>query len=54
MAAARKSADPIGIPADHQPVAIVLDLVDPKCPGRCRAAFDGRHGLMKSEVAARS
>jgi len=34
MAVAREAPDPRAIPAHHQPVAVVLDFVNPRWPGR--------------------
>ena len=34
MAAAREAADARAIPANHQPVAVVLDFVNPERAGR--------------------
>ena len=34
MAVAREAADARAIPAHHQPIAVVLDLVDPERAGR--------------------
>jgi hypothetical protein len=47
VAVACEAANARAIPAHHQPVAIVLDLVDPERPGGGSAIFDGRHGSMK-------
>ena len=34
MAVAREAADPQAIPAQHQPIAVMLDFVDPEPPSR--------------------
>ena len=41
MAVAREAADTRAIPAHHQAVAVVLDLVDQSGPDRGRATFEG-------------
>jgi hypothetical protein len=49
MAVACEAADARVIPAHHQPVAVMLDFVDPQRAGHGRAALDGWHGSMKPE-----
>jgi hypothetical protein len=41
------SRTPGGVAADHQPEAVVLDLVNPAGPIGGRSAGDGRQGSMK-------
>ena len=49
MAVASEAADARAIPAHHQPIAVMLDFVDPQRPDGGRATFDGWHGSMKPE-----
>ena len=52
MAAAREAADARAIPAHHQPIAVVLDFVDPERAGRWprhlrrQARFDEAGGTL--------
>ena len=49
MAVTREAADALAIPAHHQPVAVVHDLMNPSGPDGGRPTFDGWHGSMKPE-----
>ena len=49
MAAAREAADTRAVPAHHQPVAVMLDLVNRSGPDGGLATLVGRQGSMKLE-----
>ena len=49
MAVADEAAHAGAIPAHHQPIAVMLDFVNPERPEGGRTAFDGRQGSMKPE-----
>ena len=49
IAVARDAADARAFPAHHQPIAVVLDFVNPERAGRRSDTFDGRQGSMKPE-----
>jgi hypothetical protein len=40
----RRPFDALPVPLDHQPIAVVLDLVDPIVPGQNRGARIGMQG----------
>jgi hypothetical protein len=44
MAVASEAADPLAIPAHHQPIAVMLDSWTHSGPDGGRATLDGRHG----------
>ena len=48
MTLARDAADVQASPAHHQPVAVVLDLVN-SLPDGGRSVLDGEHGATKTE-----
>ena len=47
VAAAGDQPDADGVPASHEPVAVVFDLVNPVRAGGGRSAGQGRQGSMK-------
>ncbi len=49
MTTTREAADPRAILAHHQPLAVVLDLVNLERAGGGRATFNGWHGPIKPE-----
>ena len=52
-AVAGEAADPRAIPAPHQPIAVMLDRMNPQWAGRWPGHLDGWHGSMKAALMFR-